>query len=46
MARAVADRQMRTLCMTLAYAGCCLSAALVLITDSGDLTAGVHSQEH
>src|SRR5689334_8529796 len=36
-----ADRQVRTLCMTLAYAGCRLSEALALTVDRVDLTAGV-----
>jgi integrase/recombinase XerD len=36
-----ADRQIRTLCMTLAYAGCCLSEALALTVDRVDLAAGV-----
>ena len=36
-----ADRQVRTLCMTLAYAGCRLSEALALSADRIDLTAGV-----
>src|SRR5690242_3142325 len=35
------DRQVRTLCMTLAYAGCRLSEALALTVDRVDLTAGV-----
>jgi integrase len=35
-----ADRAARTLCMTLAYAGCRLSEALAL-TDQADLAAGV-----
>jgi integrase/recombinase XerD len=33
--------QVRTLCMTLAYAGCRLSEALALTTDRVDLAAGV-----
>jgi integrase len=37
----VADRPVRTLCMTLAYAGCRLSEALALTTDRVDLAAGV-----
>ncbi len=37
----LADRQVRTLCMTLAYAGCRLSEALVLTADRVDLEAGV-----
>ncbi len=36
-----ADRSVRTLCMTLAYAGCRLSEALALTADRVDLTAGV-----
>lgn len=36
-----ADRQVRTLCMTLAYAGCRLSEALALTTYRVDLSAGV-----
>ena len=36
-----ADRQVRTLCMTLAYAGCRLSEALALTADCVDLAAGV-----
>jgi len=36
-----AERQVRTLCMTLAYAGCRLSEALALTLDRVDLTAGV-----
>jgi integrase len=36
-----ADRPVRTLCMTLAYAGCRLSEALVLTADRVDLAAGV-----
>jgi integrase/recombinase XerD len=35
-----ADRAVRTLCMTLAYAGCCLSEALALTVDRVDLAAG------
>jgi integrase len=35
-----ADRQVRTLCMTLAYAGCRLSEALALTVDRIDLAAG------
>ena len=35
-----ADRQVRTLCMTLAYAGCRLSEALALTADRIDLAAG------
>ena len=35
------DRQVRTLCMTLAYAGCRLSEALTLTADRVDLAAGV-----
>jgi len=35
-----ADRQVRTLCMTLAYAGCRLSEALALTVDRVDLAAG------
>jgi len=35
------DRQARTLCMTLAYAGCRLSEALALTIDRVDLAAGV-----
>jgi integrase len=34
------DRQIRSLCMTLAYAGCRLSEALELTIDRVDLTAG------
>ncbi len=37
----VADRRVRTLCMTLAYAGCRLSEALALTADRVDLAAGV-----
>jgi integrase len=36
-----ADRQVRTLCMVLAYAGCRLSEALALTADRVDLAAGV-----
>jgi integrase/recombinase XerD len=36
-----ADRQVRNLCMTLAYAGCRLSEALALTADRIDLAAGV-----
>ena len=36
-----ADRQVRTLCMTLAYAGCRLSEALALTVDRVDLAAGL-----
>jgi integrase/recombinase XerD len=36
-----ADRQIRTLCMALAYAGCRLSEALALTVDRVDLAAGV-----
>jgi len=36
-----ADRQVRTLCMTLAYAGCRLSEALALTADRVDLAASV-----
>ncbi len=36
-----ADRQVRSLCMTLAYAGCRRSEALALTADRVDLTAGV-----
>lgn len=35
------DRAIRTLCMTLAYAGCRLSEALALTADRVDLAAGV-----
>jgi len=35
------DRQARTLCMTLAYAGCRLSEALALTVDRVDIGAGV-----
>ena len=37
----IAERQVRTLCMTLAYAGCRLSEALALTADRVDLAAGV-----
>jgi integrase len=37
----LADRPVRTLCMTLAYAGCRLSEALALTADRVDLVAGV-----
>jgi hypothetical protein len=37
----LADRQVRTLCMTLAYAGCRLSEALALTADRVDLATGV-----
>jgi len=37
----ISDRQVRTLCMTLAYAGCRLSEALALTADRVDLAAGV-----
>ena len=37
----VADRPVRTLCMTLAYSGCRLSEALALTADRVDLAAGV-----
>ena len=37
----LADCQVRTLCMTLAYAGCKLSEALALTADQVDLAAGV-----
>ena len=37
----LADRAVRTLCMTLAYAGCRLSEALALTADRVDLAAGV-----
>jgi integrase/recombinase XerD len=37
----LADRPVRTLCMTLAYAGCRLSEALALTADRVDLAAGV-----
>ena len=36
-----ADREDRTLCMTLAYAGCRLSEALALTVDRVDLAAGL-----
>jgi integrase/recombinase XerD len=36
-----AERRVRTLCMTLAYAGCRLSEALALTADRVDLAAGV-----
>jgi len=36
----LADREVRTLCMTLAYAGCRLSEALALTVDRVDLAAG------
>ena len=36
-----ANRQVRTLCVTLAYAGCRLSEALALTAYRVDLTAGV-----
>jgi integrase len=36
-----ADRTVRTLCMTLAYAGCRLSEALALTADHVDLAAGL-----
>jgi len=36
-----AERTVRTLCMTLAYAGCRLSEALALTADRVDLAAGV-----
>jgi integrase/recombinase XerD len=36
-----ADRPVRTLCMTLAYAGCRLSEALALTADRVDMAAGV-----
>ena len=35
------DRTIKTLCMTLTYAGCCLSEALALTVDRVDLAAGV-----
>jgi len=35
-----ADRDVRTLCTTLADAGCCLSEALALTVDRVDLGAG------
>ena len=37
----LADRQVRTLCMALTYAGCRLSEALALTADRVDLSAGV-----
>jgi len=37
----LADRQVQTLCMTLAFAGCRLSEALALTADRVDLAAGV-----
>ena len=37
----MADRPVRTLCMTLAYASCRLSEALALTVDRVDLAAGV-----
>ncbi len=37
----IANREVRTLCMTLAYAGCRLSEALALTADRVDLAAGV-----
>jgi len=37
----LADRTVRTLCMTLAYAGCRLSEALALTADRVDLAAGM-----
>ena len=37
----LADRPVRTLCMTQAYAGCRLSEALALTADRVDLAAGV-----
>jgi integrase len=37
----IADRPVRTLCLTLAYAGCRLSEALALTADRVDLAAGV-----
>ncbi len=37
----LADRPVRTLCMTLAFAGCRLSEALALTADRIDLAAGV-----
>ena len=36
-----ADRQVRTLCMTLTYSGCRISEALALTADRVDLVAGV-----
>ena len=41
----LADRHVRTLCMTLAYAGCRLSEALALTVDRVDLAAGVLTVE-
>ena len=41
----IADRQVRTLCMTLAYAECRLSEALALTADRVDLSAGVLTVE-
>ena len=41
----LADRQVRTLCLTLAYAGCRLSEALALTIDRVDLAAGVLTVE-
>jgi len=41
----VANREVRTLCMTLAYAGCRLSEALALTTDRVDLAAGADDRE-
>jgi integrase len=41
-----ADRPVRTLCMTLAYAGCRLSEALALTADRVDLAAGVLTIEN
>jgi integrase/recombinase XerD len=38
---ALADREVRTLCMTLAHAGCRLSKALALTAKRVDLAAGV-----
>jgi integrase/recombinase XerD len=40
-AAALGDREVRTLCMTLAYAGCRLSEALALTADRVDRAAGV-----
>ena len=37
----LAERPVRTLCMTLAYAGCRLSEALALTADRVDLAAGM-----
>jgi integrase/recombinase XerD len=37
----IGDRDVRTFCMTLAYAGCRLSEALALTADRVDLAAGV-----